>query len=202
MEKIEVSGPMKAHILTRLQALEPEQASPSKATGLRAVRKYVSIAACLAILLAGSTVLTRLWNHAPPDSGPVTGVPQFVQAASAGELSELVGFEVTELQGLPFQADCITYTAYGDQLAEIEYQGEEQTATFRKSVGSEDNFGDYTVYGRTEEIQIRDTAVTLKGDGETYALALWSDGTYAYSLKMTEPLAAEAWRELLSGMVP
>ena len=199
MEKVEVSGEMKTRILSRLSGIEPAQNPRPKIVNFSARRRYLT-AACLAVLLLGSIALPQLWNSGQPAPDYVISVPHIAGAASAEELSEMVGFAVTDLPNLPFEIDQAIYTAYGDQLAEITYQGDGQTATFRKSMGREDNSGDYTIYSATVVLQLNGMTVTLKGGGETYTLAVWSDGEYAYSLNLTVGLTAEAWRELILSM--
>lgn len=194
MEKIEVTDEMRARILSHLQAVDIQQKPHSKIVVFPAVKRYLSVAACLAILLTGTFALSRLWNREPPNE--VAAVPNIVEAKSIEELSKLVGFDVTDIAELPFETEKVTYTAYWS-LAEIEYQGDGQSATFHKSVGDTDNSGDYTVYDKADEIQIGGITVTLKGNGGTYTLAIWSDGEYAYSLNMTVGLTAEKWSELI-----
>lgn len=201
MERLEVTDDMKARILSRLKEVEIEKsAAPSEAKWISTMRRYGALVACLAVLLVGGLFLPRFLNRQPPDAGHVTGVLNVTEATSALELSQLVGFTVTDLAQLPFEAEETTYVAYGDQMAQIQYRGEDQTATFRKSRGSEDNSGDYTVYSETHGLSFDEMTVELKGDGGTYTLALWSDGGYAYSLKLEKPMTAEEWRDLISGI--
>ena len=35
-----------------------------------------------------------------------------------------------------------------------------------------------------------------------YTLALWTDGTYTYSLRLSSALSADAWQALLDGPAP
>lgn len=43
---------------------------------------------------------------------------------------------------------------------------------------------------------------TLKGQDQRYTLALWTDGTYTYSLRLSSGLSADAWQALLDGPAP
>ena len=201
MSRIEVSDEMKKRILSKLQEVEAQPKRNFKTVRFPALRKYLTAAACLALLLTGVFTLPQLWGSEPPDSDYITAAPNMSQAASAEELSELVGFDVADIPELPFEIDEAAYTAYGTQLAEITYQGGGQTATFRKSAGSEDNSGDYNVYTRTEKVPVGGVTATLKGDEGAYILAIWSDGTYSYSLRIPGGLAVERWSEILSSIM-
>ena len=83
----------------------------------------------------------------------------------------------------------ITYTGSGGQ-----------TATYRQSRGSKGNSGDYNLYPDTQTLPEQNA--TLKGQDGLYTLALWTDGTYAYSLRLSSGLSADAWQALLDGPAP
>ena len=104
-----------------------------------------------------------------------------------------------DLSNLPFTPEETRYTSYWGNLAEIQYAGNGQSAVFRKSAGTEDNSGDYESYRETADLSVQGNSVTLKGDGKTYALALWTDGTYAYSLRLSPGVPESAWAALISG---
>ena len=40
-------------------------------------------------------------------------------------------------------------------------------------------------------------AVTLKGGNGAYSLAIWTDGSYAYSISVTDPLSRDVFGALL-----
>lgn len=112
--------------------------------------------------------------------------PEFYN--SAEELSEAIGFEIKDLKSIPFAIASIEYYAIDDDLAEIDYRsmGNECSLTWRKSNGTEDNSGDYNVYDTNESTEIADCDVTLRGEGDRYYLAVWTDGAYAYSISLSD----------------
>lgn len=195
MDKIEVTPEMRQRVLARIAA---EDIAPAKAkvVSFPAWRKYLSAAACLVLIIAGAAVLPRLLGLETPP--PPVLVPSDIQeAGSLRELSDLVGFQVTERFKLPFEIEQTAYRAYGNELAEITYTGAGQTTSYRQSPGTEDNSGDYTAYGDVVEITAHGLSVTLKGDGGAYVLAVWTDGIFSYSLRTTHGLTAAEWRGLL-----
>ena len=121
-----------------------------------------------------------------------------MEAASLEELSETVGFPVAEVEGLPFSPEKTTYIAIGTVIAEIRYEGEEQTAVFRKSAGADDNSGDYNSYPSEKEISVDNMTVTLRGEGATYTLAVWSGDGYAYSLRLSVGISEEDWSRIIA----
>lgn len=124
-----------------------------------------------------------------------------VEVSSVEELSKTVGFEVSEPGNLPFKPKSVVYTAYWAEMAEIIYINDEQTASFRKGIGSDDVSGDYNSYELTSEISVNDINATLKGNGETYTLAIWTDGEFAYSLSLSEGIEETEWISILQTMV-
>lgn len=198
MEKIEVTDAMRSRILHNLQNGTAE----AKTKPFPAVGKYLPIAACLVVLLASPFVLPRVLDNTPNGDEIVTDTWRVTEVDSLAALEETVGFAVQEIDDLPFVPQTVTYLAYGSEVAEILYENGAQTACFRISAGQEDNSGDYTAYAETELLAVGDVTVTLKGDGGRYPLAVWSDGAYAYSLRLSEGLSAAEWQDLLMGIEP
>lgn len=198
MEQVNLTPEARERILTNVQQADlspqPEQKivpfRPQKQTW----RRWASLAACLAIVAALFAV--PLLREQPDTAPPVQVLPPFRQVDSLDALSEAVGFPVTEPAALPFDLVNTTYTAYDEGLAEITYTGpDDQTATYRQSLGTADNSGDDTLYEDTQVIP--ENNATLKGQGQRYTLALWTDGTYTYSLRLSSALSADAWQALL-----
>lgn len=153
--------------------------------------RILPAAACLAIVLAAGFFI---WQQEPEN---VTVAPGIIECASSGELSEAVGFEAEE-PSLPFEPESVTYAAIGG-IAQMDFRSGEERAVYRVSRGAEDNSGDYTVYDSELGLDIDGRAVTLRGFGEEYSLALWAEGGFSYSLSLSIPLSSDAWERLLSG---
>ena len=202
MDRINVTDEMKRRILNRMQA-ESMDPPPVKAVHFRRYRRFVPFAACFILLVAGvwgAAQIAPPVSETPPPSG-VQVIPDIVEAASAEELSELVGFDVADLEGLPFEPTRTCYTAYWGELAEIRYDNGQEEAVFRKSAGSDDNSGDANPYDTTCGLTVGDAAVTLKGNSGRYTLAVWSANGFSYSLSITSGATAEEWTAMIEGIV-
>ena len=195
MAQIEVTPEMRERVLKRVAA---EDIAPARSNVLRfpKLKKYLAAAACLALVIAGAAALPRLIQPQPPEDVQV--VPQIEEAASLDELSTLVGFEVDTGFALPFEPEETTYCSYWNELAQVQYSGAGQTAAYRQSAGTEDNSGDYTAYGDVVEITAGGLDVALKGDGGVYALAVWTDGAFSYSLHLSQGVSEAGWLDILS----
>lgn len=195
MDKIEVTPEMRQRVLRRVAA---EDIAPAKPKVLRfpKLNQYLSAAACLVLIIAGAAALPRLIHPQPP--GYVQVVPQIEEVASLDELSALTGFDVDEGFVLPFEPQETTYCSFWKELAQIQYSGQGQSATYRQSAGAADNSGDYTAYGDVAEITAGGLSVTLKGDGGVYVLAVWTDGAFSYSLRLSQGVPAAQWLDILS----
>ena len=200
MEQVTLTPEARERILTNVQQadLSPQ---PEKVVPLRPKqqtwRRWASLAACLVVVVAAVLAVPQL-RAEPNETMPpqLTGVP-FQEVDSLAALSDAVGFPVTEPAALPFDLVNTTYTAYDEGTAEITYTGpDDQTATYRQSLGTADNSGDYTLYKDTQVIP--ENNATLKGQDQSYTLALWTDDTYTYSLRLSTGLSADAWQALLT----
>lgn len=199
MEQVNLTPEARERILTNVQQadLSPQAEKVVPFPRRRQTwRRWASLAACLVVVVA-VLVAVPLLREQPDTAPPVQVLPPFRQVDSLDALSEAVGFPVTEVSKLPFDPVSTTYTAYDEGTAEITYTGPDgQTATYRQSLGTADNSGDYTLYEDTQVVP--ENNATLKGQDQSYTLALWTDGTYTYSLRLSSALSADAWQALLT----
>ena len=198
MEKVQVTGEMRERILDHIQNMDLEAVPNGRAIPFP-VKRYLSVAACFVILLAGVFAAGRMTGILQPDGPNVMVTNGIEEVSSLKELSDAVGFEVEELGRLPFVPEESTYVSYWKQLAEITYAGEGHTAAFRMSRGADDNSGDCNAYPAVIDITVGSRRVTLKGDGGSYVLAIWSEGGYAYSVRLSDGVSESEWRCLIGG---
>ena len=98
----------------------------------RTVTKLLSMAACLAVIIAAASALRSpaqvstsddLQTNEGDTPGFVQGGADIVELDSAAALSAAVGFEVNDID-LPFTPEQTEYISYWHELAEIDYTGE------------------------------------------------------------------------------
>lgn len=195
MEKLEVTPEMRARIL---QNVETQMAEPRKKPNR--LRRFAALAACLAILLVGAAALPKLISSPTPEESETTIANGMVEVASKEELSEAVGFPIKSAQSLPFFPQSIYYTSYWGEMAQIDYANGGSMACFRQSLGEEDNSGDWNEYPAKESFTVNGCAVTLKGEADSYTLAIWQDGTYSYSLSLSAGQPASVWESIVEGV--
>lgn len=182
-------------------------AEAEKQTG-RTVTKLLSMAACLAVIIDVASALRSPAQVSPNDDlqtnegdtpGFVQGGADIVEPDSAAALSAAVGFEVNDID-LPFTPEQTEYISYWHELAEINYTGEGKTACYRKAAGTEDCSGDYNIYTDVTEFEAGSITVTIKGDAGQYTLAIWTDGSYSYSLSLSDGLSLSDWQALMNSI--
>ena len=195
MEKLEVTPEMRARIL---QNVETQMAEPCKKPNR--LRRFAALAACLAILLVGAAALPKLISSPTPEESEPTIANGMVEVASKEELSEAVGFPVKSAQSLPFFPQSIYYTSYWGEMAQIDYANGGSMACFRQSLGEEDNSGDWSEYPAQKSLTVNGCVVTLKGEADSYTLAIWQDGTYSYSLSLSAGQPASVWESIVEGV--
>ena len=200
MEKIEVTPEMRRRILSNIQEMDLSGKKPAKVIRFPNIRRFAAVAACFALVLAGALTMP---NYLNPDALPtdMVGNPleNIVEVASVQELSQTVGFDVTDLEELPFVPETAAYLSYWGEMAEIVYTGQGQTATYRKAPGTADVSGDSGEYTAETVIQAGGRSVALKGTGEAYVLAIWTDGDYSCSLALSRGIPAAQWQSIIPG---
>jgi len=181
MEKVKVTEDMRKRIINNIN--KEEIAESKRNRRFIHYRKYMYIAACFVALFMGVFAASNILKHEQmPDEMGILNISGILEMTSAEELSKSVGFEISDIQSLMLAAAKSEYLFFGQGLAEISYEFEKQTVTFRKSTGTEDNSGNYTNYKTVKKVTINSYDVTLKGTGEEYCLAVWTDGKFSYSL--------------------
>lgn len=195
MENVQVDDEMRCRVLRHIS--QEMDASAAKMVTRRRWRRYASLAACLAVLLAGSILLLRRQSIGPENEPPVAVQPSMEEAGSAQALAEKAGFDICDIGPLPFDAASASYTWCWGELAQIRYEGENATVLYRKSRGAEDISGDYNLYSQQQDLDIDGITVTMKGDDGLICLATWRTGGFSYSLSAAPGLAEQDFRALL-----
>lgn len=189
MDKIQLTPEMRRRVLHNV---EVKQAKQKKR---QLTLRLFTLAACLAIVVC----CWYVWKPKQADSQKqgMMAVARIDTVDSLEALTEKTGIPLNELTGVPFTVERTEYVSYWGNLAKIQYFGDTDSLCYCKSPGTEDNSGDYTVYAQEETLEISGNAVTLKGSDGVYSLAIWTDGSYAYSISVTNPLSEDAFRTLI-----
>lgn len=193
MEEIQVDDETRGRILRHLA--QEMDAGSQEAVAKRRWRQLVPLAACLAVLLTGSILLL----HRQPAEPEQVVSAQFgmEEVESAQALAERAGFSIRDIEPLPFEPLSVSYAWCWGELAQIRYDGADASVMLRKSQGSEDISGDYNVYSCQTELDIGGVSVTLKGEGESYSLAVWQADGFSYSLSAAPGLDAQGLAALV-----
>ena len=205
-----------------------EAAPPEKKKALRftAFTKYAGIAAA-AVLVAGVGIFALTRNtgidvNVPSQTAPsaltttaaepaetTDEIPDLAQAVSPFEdydtLEEAVkasGIKMSVPDSVGGFTDRRVSVIFGD-LIDVTYlnsSGEDEYV-IRKAKGTDDPSGDYNDYAETKEAAVGGNTVTLKGNGGKISLAVWTDGTYAYSvMTVNSGIAQEEMEEIIKNV--
>ena len=88
-----------------------------------------------------------------------------------------------ELTKLPFEVEYTNYLLYNDGMYEIQYEDEEgRQVSFRKGKGTEDISGVYLDFEKKDIVSVDGQEVRLSSAEGECLLAVWTDGTFAYSI--------------------
>lgn len=133
------------------------------------------------------------------DYNSIRKTDELNEELAADERDEL-SFVWEAVKSLPFTPEQTEYISYWHELAEIYYTGEGKTACYRKAAGTVDCSGDYNVYTDVTEFEAGSITVTLKGDAGQYTLAIWTDGSYSYSLSLSDGLSLSDWQTIMNSI--
>ncbi|MDO5131973.1 MAG: DUF4367 domain-containing protein [Eubacteriales bacterium] len=108
-----------------------------------------------------------------------------------------------ELTNLPFKAKYFNYLLYNDGMYEIQYEDEDgRQVSFRKGKGTEDISGVYLDFEKKDIVSVNGREVRLSTADGKCLLAVWTDGTYAYSIFADPGCTKEQMIEMVSSVQP
>lgn len=215
MNKIEISDEMRERILRNIEKAD----IPEKPKINVIYRRLISMAACLALIIAGAFIYKNMSDSTitePPSESEtvqpmgnetaatevtdeMVGVFGIEECSSAEELSEKLGFTVSDLKELPFDDHTAEYSLYFGEFAQIDYISGSETVSYRKIKGDEDISGDYNVYDDVKEITAGGVSVTIRGNGGIYCVAVWQKDGYSYSISDYSGLSEQAFADMVTG---
>lgn len=200
MENIKVTEEMRNRILKNIE--EENISKKNKVIQFAKYRRYLSIAACLAVIVMGAITVPSILHDGWQESeqGVVTS-PGIMEASSADELSQNVGFDIEDIRSLKDSANEVYYTSYDNEMAEITYYFGEQSISYRKSVGTEDNSGDYTQYSAVKNVRVSNYEVSIKGNEDLLHVAIWNDGEYAFSICTFEGISEQKMLRIIDEVI-
>ena len=132
MEHIEVTSEMRSRILANIENMDFAEKKQTKIVRFRNIKRFATLAACLAVMLVGALTLPNLNIFNEP---PVVGNNDIVEVSSVEELSKTVGFEVGEPGNLPFEPESVVYTAYWGEWRKLFIQMMNKQRLFVKVLG-------------------------------------------------------------------
>lgn len=123
--------------------------------------------------------------------------PQVHSFETDDELARYVGFDVRDLNNIPFWVKEAKYQVFDKDLAQITYTNGKRSLVYRKSPGDEDNSGDYTHYPFIWETTQNRRNISLKGNGTLFHLAVWQKYGYSYSLRSSKGMSSKDFLKII-----
>jgi len=200
MEHITVTPDMRMRVLENVSRITAAEEKTGKVIPFTRWRRIAAVAACFAVLVIGGLALHSIRQQ--PQETPVDVAGGGInELSSLEELESVYGFDIEEMTYLPFEAAETVCSDFFGEIAEVDYYSAgNETVTFRKSAGTEDNSGIYEEFEQEISVEIGEWDVTLKGSGDEYSLAVWNDGTYSYSVSTAAGYGEEVWHDMIEGL--
>ena len=123
-------------------------------------------------------------NASESEASDQVGMPNpWVEAKNQNDAQEQVGFDIQLPSSLTAEYGAPSFLVIPGEMMEAYYAGaEEARICVRKAAGTDDASGDYRAYSESQQVTVGDLEVTMKGDDGAINLAVWNDGTNAYSI--------------------
>lgn len=126
-------------------------------------------------------------KDAQTSEGENTQIPNpFVDCETMADAEKLAGFEMTvpeQIEG--YEKELIQ--AIDGELIQVFYvnsENEEDEILIRKGVGSDDISGNYEDFAEVSTAAAGDLEVTLKGNDGKVTVAVWTTGSYTFSVQV------------------
>lgn len=84
------------------------------------------------------------------------------------------------------------------EMIQVDYTFGEEEVLIRKAASKNDPSGDYNAYNKEENVNVGDLSVTMKGNEDRMNLAVWSDGTYSYSVYASAGMSQDMLAEIVA----
>ncbi len=129
---------------------------------------------------------------------PVERPNPFVECATMAEAEQIAGFSMDRPEKVPNWVIDVTIRAADTGLIEVVYTGGQEELILRKGLGDGDISGDFNVYDETGLIEAAGHSVATRGQDGKSIVATWSDGAYAYAIRVTTGLEQAELTALVS----
>lgn len=157
MDKVAVTDEMKKRIIDHVCKSDIRHKYMLK--DMTGSRYLILAAACIFLVIIGSAAYKKMSVNKEPVLTGDAATWNVEECKDTEELSKKAGFDVREVNRLPFKAEDRSYLWYSDGIAEINYFENErsdgtQSLSYRKAKysGDMDNIsGDYNEYGTVKK---------------------------------------------------
>lgn len=164
----------------------------------------VAIGVCAAVVLCvGLLVYTQVQHRSD-----ITQLPEQTSAATEESVQianpfqecdsletaeQIAGFSLSVPDSCADSTNSVIQAVEADMI-EVIYQdsSENEVARIRKAVGKDEISGDYNLYENDSVEDFAGVSVHVRGNGNLWYAADWTDGTYAYSITVESGVASEA----------
>lgn len=128
----------------------------------------------------------------------------WVDARDQDDAQQQAGFTIQLPSSLPAEYGAPSFQVMPGDMLEADYAGDgDVSICIRKATGTDDPSGDYNDYSGSQQVKIGDADVTMKGNDGAVSLAVWNDGTNAYSIGIYNAagITAEEMTQMVSEMM-
>lgn len=183
MEHVSVTPDM----LVRMHAALDAGKKPKYTHKAVPLRRYGALAACLAVVICGASLLNRPAQDNPVQALPPSATGEVVEYGTTAELAENLSFTLRLPTEIPDGYAC-TGAANSFGTAAVHYEKGEDS--IRYYMGEDESAFD-GIYPTGEKRTLAVKGAALYEDSTGYIVE-WTDGGYSFALLTTEKLSDDA----------
>ncbi len=128
----------------------------------------------------------------------------WVDAENQDDAQQQAGFTIQLPSSLPAEYGAPSFRVMPGEMLEADYAGDgDANICVRKATGTDDPSGDYNQYSGSQQVTVGNVEVTMKGNDGGVSLAVWQNGSNAYSIGIYDAagITVEEMTQMVSEML-
>jgi len=162
------------------------------------MKKIIILAVCIVSLFTAACFapgcLAASNNGAVGDNSQIPN--PYITCRTMAKAEKIAGFKMTTKKTITGYSHR-TYQAIKKEMLQVSWTKGDDQILIRKAAGKSDISGDYNEYTSKIIVTAGKVKVTMKGDGNTYNVAIWRAGKHSFAIDSDQGLSQETMTALV-----
>lgn len=164
------------------------------------MKKFMTIALSAIMLLALASCKADAKEQSEALNSEGVQIPNpFIDCENIEEAQKIAGFDISVPKDIAVDRGDRKIRAVESEMIEIIYtDNAEQKLSIRKGIGEKDISGSYEAYEKTVEAAVDGINAELKGNNDSFYVAVWTFDGYSFSVADKTGLTKEEMKALIA----